>query len=73
MPAVDRTLREVTAHAGPGAAKATRSALSRMFRLAVRHGAMMTNPVREEAAAISKPRKRPVRSLTPREVDQMMG
>ena len=30
-PAVDRTLREVTAQAGPGAAKTTRSALSGMF------------------------------------------
>ena len=71
-PAVDRTVREVTEEAGPGAAKTTRSVLSGMFRLAVRHGAMVTNPVRE-AAAISKPRKRPVRSLTPAEVDQMMG
>jgi integrase len=69
-PAVDRVLGDVTADAGPGAAKTTRSVLSGMFRLAVRHGAVATNPVRE-AGAISKPRKRPVRSLSRDEVDQL--
>ena len=67
-PAVDRTLKAISAKAGPGAAKTTRSVLSGMFRLAVRHGAVNANPVRE-AAPISAPRKSRVRALTRDEVD----
>jgi integrase len=70
-PAVDRVIKTVTAKAGPGSAKTTRSVLSGMFRLAVRHGAVTANPVRE-AAPISAPRKSRVRSLTRDEVDELL-
>ena len=70
-PAVDRTLRAVGAKAGPGAAKSTRSVLSGMFRLAVRHGAVTVNPVREAAPVIA-PRKSRIRALTRSEVEDMM-
>lgn len=70
-PAVDRALKAITSKAGPGAAKTVRSVLSGMFRLAVRHGAITTNPVRE-AAPISAPRKPRVRALTRDEVAEMM-
>lgn len=70
-PAVDRTLRAINSNAGPGAAKSTRSVLSGMFRLAVRHGAISANPVRE-AAPVSAPRKARIRALTRDEVDEMM-
>ncbi|HEX2306915.1 MAG TPA: tyrosine-type recombinase/integrase [Jatrophihabitantaceae bacterium] len=69
-PAVDRVLKAITAKGGPGAAKTTRSVLSGMFRLAVRHGAASTNPVRE-AGPITTPRKSRVRSLTQDEVDEL--
>lgn len=71
-PAVDRTLKAISVQAGPGAAKTTRSVLSGMFRLAVRHGAVSANPVRE-ATPISAPRKSRVRALTRDEVTQMMS
>jgi hypothetical protein len=70
-PAVDRALRAITPKAGPGAAKTVRSVLSGMFRLAVRHGAISANPVRE-AAPISAFRKARIRALTRDEVAEMM-
>jgi integrase len=69
-PAVDHVLKAITAKGGPGSAKTTRSVLSGMFRLAVRHGATSANPVRE-AAPISAPRMSRVRSLTQDEVDEL--
>ncbi|MGY1688436.1 tyrosine recombinase XerC [Geodermatophilus sp. SYSU D00867] len=47
VPAVDRTLRAIRSTHGAGAAKTARSVLSGMLALAVRHGAMPANPVRE--------------------------
>jgi hypothetical protein len=47
-PAVDRTLSAVSTRGGPGAAKSTRSVVSGMFRLAVRHGAVAANPVTQD-------------------------
>jgi len=49
---VDLLLQSVRAHRGAAIAKATRSVLSGMFRLAARHDAMPSNPVRD-AATIS--------------------
>lgn len=69
-PAIDRALKAITTKAGPGAAKTARSVLSGMFRSAVRHGAVSSNPVRE-AAPISAPRKSRVRALTRDEVTEM--
>ncbi|HEY3737594.1 MAG TPA: tyrosine-type recombinase/integrase, partial [Jatrophihabitans sp.] len=70
-PAIDRTLKTISTTAGPGAAKSARAVLSGMFRLAVRHGAVSANPVRE-AAPVSAGRKPRVRSLTRDEADEMM-
>jgi len=70
-PAVDRMLKMIEAKAGPGAAKTARSVLSGMLRLAVRHGAISANPVRE-ASPIHAPRKSRVRALTRDEVEEMM-
>jgi integrase len=62
-PAIERILKAVAAKGGPGAARTSRSVLSGMFRLAVRHGAVTTNPVREAAAIATPPRPR-ARALT---------
>ena len=70
-PAIDRTLKMIHTEAGPGSAKTARSVLSGMFRVAVRHGAVSANPVRE-AAPINAPRKSRVRALTRDEVEEMM-
>ena len=70
-PAIDRTLKMIRTKAGPGAAKTARSVLSGMFRVAVRHGAISANPVRE-AGPIFAPRKSRVRALTRDEVEEMM-
>ena len=68
-PAVDRAIRQVVDTAGAGAARTTRSVLSGMLGLAVRHGALSSNPVRE-AATIST-RRKIVRALTRDEVDDI--
>ena len=47
VPAIDRLLASVDADHGPGATKSTRSALSGILGLAVRHGLQTTNPVRD--------------------------
>src|SRR3954464_5623734 len=49
VPAVDRLLATVSSSHGAAAAKPTRSVLSGMLGLAVRHGLLATNPVREAA------------------------
>lgn len=66
-PVVDRMLTKIREERGPGAAATTRAVLNGMVRLAIRHGALTVNPVRE-AAAVPKA-KRPTRSLTPHDVD----
>jgi len=50
VPAIDRLLASVHADHGPGAAKSTRSVLSGILGLAVRHGLLTTNPVRDTPA-----------------------
>ena len=60
--AVDRLLKAIAQHSGAGAAKSTRSVMSSLLGMAVRHGAIATNPVRE-VARVAKARK-PVRALT---------
>jgi integrase len=63
--AVDRALRAVKDHHGAGAAKTARSVLSGVFGLAVRRGALRTNPVRDTTPI---PRtKRTIRALTVQE------
>ncbi len=53
---VDRHLRAISTRHGGATARAVRSCLSGMVRLAMRHGALTTNPTRD-AREISVPRK----------------
>lgn len=47
VPAIDRFLADVRKNAGPAPARLSRVVLRGMFGLAVRHGAVPTNPVRD--------------------------
>ena len=58
VPRVDRFLKRVTAENGPGTAKTTRTLLQHVFALAVRHGAMRSNPVRDAGRIVQA--KKPV-------------
>lgn len=53
-PNVDRLLRTIRDEHGHGSAKTTRAVLSGILGLAVRHGAIPTNPVRQAAKLSSK-------------------
>ncbi len=61
VPAVDRMLDSVHDQHGPGAAKSARSVLSGILGMAVRHGALASNPVREVSG-----RRRPRTAVGPR-------
>ncbi|WP_416394185.1 MULTISPECIES: tyrosine-type recombinase/integrase [unclassified Curtobacterium] len=56
VPVIDRVVETLSVRRGPGAAKTARVVLSAMFALAVRRGAVATNPVRE-AQAVRMERK----------------
>jgi integrase len=56
-PNVDRMLRTVHRDNGPASAKTARAVLSGILGLAVRHGAIATNPVRQAAKLSSQPAK----------------
>ncbi|MQA02668.1 MAG: tyrosine-type recombinase/integrase [Streptosporangiales bacterium] len=60
---LDRFLTQVADETGPPTAKACRSVLSGVFGLAIRYGAILTNPVRDVSPIEGKPRKAP-RALT---------
>jgi integrase len=64
---IDRHLASIIANSGPATAKMTRTVLSGMCGLAVRHEALDTNPCREVRRISTKPKRAP-RSLTPDEV-----
>lgn len=58
---------------GPGAAKTARTVLSGVFGLAVRRGAVPTNPVRD-IDRIKRPRRRnPARALMPAELTDLLA
>jgi integrase len=67
---VDRLLKSVLERNGAGAAKSTRSVVSSLLGVAVRHGALPNNPVRD-VARLGKPRKI-VRALTPVESTELV-
>jgi integrase len=74
-PNVDRVLSTVRSDNGPAAAKTTRAVLSGILGLAVRHGAMPVNPVRDAAKlsnVSSKESRRQPRALTRAEADQLL-
>ena len=62
VPVADRFIKLTSHRSGPGTAKTARSVLSGMLGLAMRHGAMPNNPIRD-VARIARPRKQ-VRALT---------
>jgi integrase len=64
VPAIDRLLASVHTHHGPGAAKSTRSVLSGILGLTVRHGLLTTNPVRDATARRTARTARGPRALT---------
>ncbi|MEE6280188.1 site-specific integrase [Georgenia sp. MJ170] len=63
----DRFLKATTRNTGPATAKLARTILSGTLGLAVRHGAIPTNPVRDTAGIEPKPSSEP-RALTAAEV-----
>ena len=67
---VDRHLRSVTDSNGPAVAKAVRSVLSGMCRLACTHDALQRNPVRDATPITTKAHRKP-RSLTVPEIRQL--
>lgn len=81
LPAIgDMTIREATvgaldrylktlARSRPSGAQRCKSTLLQMFRLAVRHGALPTNPVRD-VGRLPKPRKI-VQAMTPDEIERV--
>jgi len=72
VPRVDRFLKAVAASSGPVAAKSAKSVVSSVVGMAVRHGAMTANPVRD-VARITRPRKAPPRALTREETADLLG
>ncbi len=70
VPVIERALTAIRTSRGPGAARTTRSALSGICALAVRHGALRFNPVRD-TAPIHCPRQ-PARALTVAECTDLM-
>ena len=70
VPAVDRLLRVNREKHGAATAKGVRSVMSGMVGMAMRHGAMTTNPTRD-VAPISV-QKKIVRALTPGETEQLV-
>ena len=70
VPAVDRLLRVIKSKNGAATAKGVRSVMSSMVGMAMRHGAMITNPTRD-VAPISVP-KTIVRALTTDETELLV-
>jgi integrase len=68
---VSRTLGAIAKASGQGAAKTTRSALSGMFRVAVRDGAVPANPVRDAGVRLKSSKRTKPRALTLAETDRL--
>ncbi|TYK53434.1 tyrosine-type recombinase/integrase [Actinomadura decatromicini] len=71
VPAADRFIKAVRKNNGASAAKTAKGVLSLLLGMAVRHGALGANPVRE-TAKISTGRPARVRALTPAEETAML-
>lgn len=65
-PLVDKVVAKIKTDVSAATAKSCRSVISGVLGLAVRHGAIMANPVRDIDRIESKPKKTP-RALTPNE------
>jgi integrase len=73
VPAIDRLLASVHVDHGPGAAKSARSVLSGILGLAVRHGLLTTNPVRDATARRTGRTARGPRALTVEEANLLQA
>lgn len=71
VPAIDRLLATVNSDHGAAAAKSTRSVLSGILGLAVRHGLLPANPVRDAAIRRGPRTSRRPRALTVEETRQL--
>jgi integrase len=58
-PLVDSVIQSVKKRVGPPTAKSTRTVISGILSLAVRHGAIATNPVRDAGTVPARPKRRP--------------
>lgn len=66
VPRLDRFVQTVQLHKGSATAKIARTVVSGVLGLAVRHGAIPSNPVRDVGRIVSTPARQP-RALTPDE------
>jgi integrase len=73
VPVIDRLLTSVSQAHGPAAAKSTRSVVSGILGLAVRHGLLPMNPVRETPARRATRGSRRPRALTVEEARQLLA
>lgn len=73
VPVIDRLLTSVSQAHGPAAAKSTRSVVSGILGLAVRHGLLPMNPVRETPARRATRGSRRPRALTVEETRQLLA
>jgi len=71
VPTIDRLLATVNSDHGAAAAKSTRSVLSGILGLAVRHGLLPANPVRDAASRRGPRTSRRPRALTVEETRQL--
>ena len=58
-PLVDNVIQSVKKRVGPPTAKSARTVISGVLSLAVRHGAISTNPVRDVGSIPARPKRRP--------------
>lgn len=72
VPRLDRFVQTVQLHKGAATAKIARTVVSGVLGLAVRHGAIPTNPIRDVGRIVSNP-VRPPRALTPDERNEWVA
>lgn len=66
VPRLARAVQTLALHSGPATAKIARTVVSVILGLAVRHGAIPSNPARDIGRIASPPQRQP-RALTPDE------
>jgi integrase len=71
-PAVNTCLSAINQHSGHGAAKTCRTILNALFRLAVAHGAIDRNPVREANRLHRPERAKKAKALTIEQTDELV-
>jgi integrase len=72
VPRLDRLIQTLVLHVGTGTAKTARTVVSGVLGLAVRHGAVPTNPARDIGEISGKPKK-PPRALTTEERERWVA